>query len=197
VPYYIDVVDGREIKSPKGRGRTKKGYVEVEPGIWRKDSKASEKSEYRLVKMNPDGTQDIREVKRGRKPAGYVKCVLQSDGTLIPAEESNLQPAGVSSEEEDPETEQVAPVSEAGAISLREFLGYVKPLRKKRETGKMSLYCCDIVSGVPIPFFQEHPVVGRIDIALKTGDVYVWHYEYEPEQPDDVLEGLLIPENKN
>ncbi len=98
--YYVTVVDGKEVRTVKGRGRPRNNFIETSPGIWRLDPnlpaptpkapkvkkapKVVVKKNFVYVRFDDDGSEiDRRKVKQGRPPNGYTKCELK-DGSVYP-----------------------------------------------------------------------------------------------------------------
>jgi len=85
--YYVDVdSQGNEVtRLPKGRGRTRLGYIECEDGNWRKDPKFDlgqhkhvQRGSYRkphfYITLDKDGQEISRKpVSRGKPASGYAR----------------------------------------------------------------------------------------------------------------------------
>ncbi len=105
--------NGAEVRTQKGRGRPRKGYAEVEPGVWKLSEGAQaapkEKKSYVYVRFDNDGKEiERRPVKRGRGPKGFVKCEVMPGGSISDAAptDTTVDCAVMTADSEDGMTEE-------------------------------------------------------------------------------------------
>lgn len=214
--YYVETDEnGNETKTEKGRGRPRKGYVEVEPGIWKcSDPSAiiqkAEKKNYVYVQFDKDGQEvgDRKAPSRGRPPKGFTRCELMDDGSVEPVgnpviaivedapADSTEDQADASADDEaeciKPTVSKKSRIVQSDKCSLDDLLKCIKPLSTMRDENIISMVGCDIVGRPTISYLQFNQVLSRIDIDTESGDISVWILKYKPENPDVVIKEAVL-----
>jgi hypothetical protein len=120
--YLIVNEDGTTRQESKGRGRTKAGFIESEPGVWTLDPtyvaptgpKHREPKVdrfYKLIKRDEQGNiVEVKDCQRGRPPIGFVREEVDAEGNVVE------QVAPEADQAEERET-VVIDASEAGDIA--------------------------------------------------------------------------------
>jgi len=175
--YYVDYDDkGNEIKTPKPRGPAKKGYIQVEEGVW-KVSPDYKEVERKTVYARFKGGEivETKKLSPGREPKGFVKCEI---GKTVA--ESLTGVVIIYSKER---------------CSFLDFKSTVKAMRVKNYgDGIVTMIGCDIIGHPVISYFEHRQVQSRIDVNLNTGDIYVWTHVYREDNPDVIISNAITKE---
>lgn len=191
--YYVDMVDGKEVRTLKGRGRTKKGYIETTKGIWKRDPNFVEESAPQRKKVyvffDDEGNyKEHKEVGKGRRPSNCVKCFMNDDGTFEPMEDESI-PVLISNNENDSKKSTTAIVKSDEHCTIDEFVSHVACIETSKSPGKISLIGCSIKPDMPISWFKNNREVSRIDIS--NGDISIWNIEYREGNPDVIITNAI------
>ncbi|NJL70707.1 MAG: hypothetical protein HC888_03405 [Candidatus Competibacteraceae bacterium] len=195
--FYIDIDgNGNEIRTQKGRGPTKNGYTEVEPGLYRKaDARAYEI--WYVVFGNDGAYQSHRHVSRGRRPSNSVRIKV-SDGKYSLCEGESF-PNGVDlstlpSDFFAPVEGVSSIIRAAEPVNAQELAALIKCIKQGKQGNWMSFKGCDFVGEPGIEYFRNNRTHSRIDFDLGNGSIRVWHVVYTPGRPDLTITNALFTE---
>ena len=207
--------EGNEVRQAKGRGPTRKGFVQRDDGNWVPDPgyeklskpavSASEDKVY--VRFNPDSGvyENHKRVTRGRRATGYVQFKVE-DGRVSLLEPDRLP------ENADLLTIPVDlivgectdwPVQIVGRkvtqfvrneepSDLDVLLKSIKGVQRKSGS-QLGFTLCDIYPYCPLSELKSFSSASRIDIDLDKGEVSIWQIEYREGNPDVVITNAFTP----
>jgi hypothetical protein len=58
----------------------------------------------------------------------------------------------------------------------------------RRVKGIVSLFMCHVTPSCKVKELQKYKDETRIDIDLVSGELHLWHFAYDPNKPDVVIE---------
>lgn len=202
--YYIDVDEnGHEVRTVKGRGPTRKGYIKQGNGDYVRDpdwqppqkSKVSASENKVYIHFKDDGEYlSHKKVTRGRRPLGGVqfsiehgkvevieKDLLPDNAQLDTIPEDEILGSPKTSSEKMVEVERIEE-----SYDLDEVLRSIHGTQKK-SGNLLSFMLCDIQPTCPIETLRDMSHVSRIDIDLFEGDIKIWQVEYQEGNPDVII----------
>lgn len=202
--YYLEVQeDGSTKKVPKKKGPTRKGWIQNpnNPEEYLPDPSASvetEKPSYLYIRFDSETGEyaNHKPVGRGRKPLTYVKFMkVDNELKLVPGEElpknanTSTIPAEIGIIAEG--ASQVTPIPETASVEF-EVLKKCLKAGKFEKSGPLHVYkLVDVVGDPQVEYLRQHRAVSRIEVNTESGDVSVWNVEYNPDQPDAHIAGIV------
>ena len=124
MPYYIDIVNGRLVKTLK-RGRPRRQYRhQIKPGMW------------------------------AAKPVRVFQA------------------------------EKAYPLTKITSWLVSSHV-------QRAEDGSASFFLCNISPSCQLRDLRLFDRVNRVDADISSGSLLIWEYEYQPDQPDAVIEGAV------
>ena len=127
-----------------------------------------------------NGSYTKKEISRGRPPLGFIRMYINDDDTLEPVNVSNI----VSTI---PPEKSVSILSMEKPFKFEDVKKTIKSMRVEHKSDSISMFGCDIIGQCPIDYLMRNPVHSRINIMLGTGDIFIWHDEFNPDSPDVIL----------
>jgi hypothetical protein len=127
-----------------------------------------------------EGSYVIKPITRGRPPLGFIRMYIDDDGNLEDVTRSEILVA--------PSPEKsIVILTMDKAILFEEVKKTIKSMRVEQGSEIVSMFGCDIIGQCPIDYLMRNPVHSRINIMLRTGDIFIWHDEFVPDSPDVIL----------
>ena len=80
-------------------------------------------------------------------------------------------------------------------VTLVELTTRITSSHIERRPGFITFFMCSISPSCKIPELLQVSQASRIEIDIRSGVVSIWLYEYTPEEPDILINGVLLCEN--
>ena len=79
-------------------------------------------------------------------------------------------------------------------LSLQELCTRITSSHIERSPGFIVFFMCSISPSCKIPELLQNKTASRIEIDINAGDIRVWLYDYTPDEPDILINGVLLCE---
>ncbi len=127
-----------------------------------------------------NGSYVIKPITRGRPPLGFIRMYIEENGTLenVVGTQILVDPSPAKA---------VCILTIDKPFRFEEVKKTIKSMRVEQGSDTVSMFGCDIIGQCPIDYLMRNPVHSRINIMLRTGDIFIWHDEFSPDSPDVIL----------